>query len=170
MLIDDLWISAIHDQTAYLARLSENMEIKQYNPVADSVNFGVVKKVATITTKFGKYSHRMHNKMVVVDDQYGITNARNAWSTGPRKKIPVIAFFNSIIEDIFALIPFANLWPFTYSTSYELRDGGVEMPFTDANFHQNYKSVGQFPGARMTPKTIKTRLTKVFLGPLEPII
>jgi phosphatidylserine/phosphatidylglycerophosphate/cardiolipin synthase-like enzyme len=96
--------------------------------------------------------------------------ARNAWSTGPRRKIPVIAFFNSLIEDIFALIPFANLWPFTYSTSYELRDGGVEMPFTAEDFHKNYKGVGQFPGARMTPKTIKTRLTKVFLGPAQPII
>ena len=96
--------------------------------------------------------------------------ARNAWSTGPRKTIPVIGFFNSIIEDTFALIPFANLWPFTYSTSYELREGGVEMPISAEDFHKNYKSVGQFPGTKVTPKAIKTRLTKAFLGPAQPII
>lgn len=96
--------------------------------------------------------------------------ARNAWPTGPKKKIPVIAFFNSVIEDIFALIPFANLWPFSYSTSYELRDGGVEMPISAEDFHKNYKNVGQFPGTKMTPKAIKTRLTKAFLGPAQPII
>ncbi|MBT6584658.1 MAG: phospholipase D family protein [Gammaproteobacteria bacterium] len=452
ILIDDLSIRAIHDKVAYLAQLSENIEIKQYNPVADSINIGLVKTAATIATQFGKYNHRMHNKVVVVDDQYGITGgrnyqndyfdrganrtfldrdilvigsvagdmsksfqeywtndlavfskdmkdvrktietdsieipdiahgyqapamfselskcaataacvnerisskgtkldqiefvadhpgkhedgddlaettesllellsnthdkivfqtpylvvhkkkvfndlrkenpemeiivstnslgaadhfyayafsyknkkhyvkkfewqihemkpepldfsqmiypvpqiertknhyacihaktylfdnevvwlgsfnldprsarlnteagviirdpefyelvesnielkitARNAWSTGPRKTIPVIGFFNSIIEDTFALIPFANLWPFTYSTSYELREGGVEMPISAEDFHKNYKSVGQFPGTKVTPKAVKTRLTKAFLGPAQPII
>jgi putative cardiolipin synthase len=96
--------------------------------------------------------------------------ARNSWSIGPRRKIPVVAFFNGIVEDIFALIPFANIWPFTYSTSYELRGGGVEMPISAEDFHKNYRSVGQFPGTEMTAKGIKTRLTKAFFGPAQPII
>jgi hypothetical protein len=74
------------------------------------------------------------------------------------------------VEDIFALMPFANIWPFTYSTGYELRDGGVEMPISAEDFHKNYKGVGQFPGTRMTHKAIKTRLTKAFFGPAQPII
>ena len=67
ILIDDLSIRAIHDTVAYLTQLSENIEIKQYNPVADSINIGLVKTVTTIATQFGKYNHRMHNKIVVVD-------------------------------------------------------------------------------------------------------
>ncbi|MDG1231348.1 MAG: phospholipase D-like domain-containing protein, partial [Pseudomonadales bacterium] len=55
ILIDDLSIRAIHDKVAYLAQLSENIEIKQYNPVADSINIGLVKTAATIATQFGKY-------------------------------------------------------------------------------------------------------------------
>ncbi|MBT7795880.1 MAG: phospholipase D family protein, partial [Gammaproteobacteria bacterium] len=77
LLIDDLSVRAIHDRVANLAKLSENIEIKQYNPVADSIKIGLVKTATTIATQFGKYNHRMHNKIVVVDGQYGITGGRN---------------------------------------------------------------------------------------------
>jgi putative cardiolipin synthase len=77
ILIDDLSIRAIHNYVAYLSELNENIAIKQYNPVADKINVGVVKTVGTITTQFGMYNHRMHNKIVVVDGQYGITGGRN---------------------------------------------------------------------------------------------
>ena len=90
--------------------------------------------------------------------------ARNSWSIGPRRKIPILAFFNGIAENIFALIPFANIWPFTYSTSYELRDGGTEMSIYDEGFHENYKPVGQFPGTGIKGKRLKARLTKAFFG------
>ena len=94
----------------------------------------------------------------------------NAWTIGPRRKVPILSFLNGIVENIFSLIPIANIWPFTYSTSYALREGGEEMPFFDERFHDNYKPVGQFPGVEMSPKAIKTRLTKAFFGPAEPII
>ncbi|MBL6689534.1 MAG: hypothetical protein ISP91_03995 [Pseudomonadales bacterium] len=94
----------------------------------------------------------------------------NAWTIGPRRKVPILSFFYGIVENIFSLIPIANIWPFTYSTSYALREGGEEMPFFDKRFHDNYKPVGQFPGVEMSPKAIKTRLTKAFFGPAEPII
>lgn len=96
--------------------------------------------------------------------------ARNSWSIGPRRKIPILAFFNGIAENIFALIPFANIWPFTYSTSYELRDGGTEMSIYDEGFHENYKPVGQFPGTGIKGKRLKARLTKAFFGSAQPII
>jgi len=95
---------------------------------------------------------------------------QNAWIIAPRRKIPIVSFFNGVMENIFALIPFANVWPFTYSASYELREGGEVVPFHSKEFHDNYRSVGQFPGVEMTPKAIKTRLTKAFFGPAQPII
>lgn len=99
-----------------------------------------------------------------------VSSNENSWTIGARGKIPVVSFFNSIIEDIFSYIPFLNIWPFTYSTSYVLREGGTEMPYYNKEFRKNYRSVGQFPGTKMTPKAIKTRLTKAFFGPAQPII
>lgn len=95
---------------------------------------------------------------------------RNAWTIGPRRRVPLLSFVNGIFENIFALIPIANVWPFTYSTSYELREGGEEVPFFNDRFHDNYRPVGQFPGMGMSTKAIKTRLTKAFFGPAQPII
>jgi phosphatidylserine/phosphatidylglycerophosphate/cardiolipin synthase-like enzyme len=95
---------------------------------------------------------------------------QNAWTIAPRQKIPIVSFLNGVIENIFSLIPFANVWPFTYAASYELREGGNVVPFHSREFHDNYRSVGQFPGVEMTPKAIKTRLTKAFFGPAQPII
>lgn len=95
---------------------------------------------------------------------------RNAWTIGPRRKVPILTFFNSIFENIFSLIPIANVWPFTYSMSYELREGGEAVPFFDDRFHDNYRAVGQFPGTGLSGKAIKTRITKAFFGPVEPII
>ena len=95
---------------------------------------------------------------------------RNAWVIGPRRKIPVVAFFNGLIENIFSLIPIFNIWPFTYATSFELSEGGTPVPFFYKRFHDNYRPVGQFPGANVSVKGIKTRLTKAFFGPAEPII
>ncbi len=95
---------------------------------------------------------------------------QNAWVIGPRRKVPILAFFNSVVENVFALIPIFNVWPFTYSTSYELREGGTVVPFFDDTFHDNYRSVGQFPGVNISGKALKTRLTKAFFGPAQPII
>lgn len=98
------------------------------------------------------------------------TAPQNAWTIAPRREIPIVSSVNGVIENVFALIPFANVWPFTYSASYELREGGEVTPFYSKDFHDNYRSVGQFPGAEMTPKAIKTRLTKAFFGPAEPMM
>jgi len=95
---------------------------------------------------------------------------KNAWTIAPRRKIPIVSSLNGVIENVLSLIPFANVWPFTFSASFELREGGEVMPFHSKDFHDNYRSVGQFPGVKMTPKAIKTRITKAFFGPAEPII
>ena len=61
-----------------------------------------------------------------------------------------------------------NIWPFRYTTSFELREGGTEVPFFDKTFYDNYRSVGEFP--ETGAKAAKTRLVNSFFGPAEPII
>ena len=67
-------------------------------------------------------------------------------------------------------IPFANVWPFSYSTSYELKVGGSVLPFYHPDFSKHYQTVGPFPEMKLSIKMLKTRLTKAFFGPAQPII
>jgi len=94
----------------------------------------------------------------------------NSWTVGVRRKIPILAELNGLMENVFSWIPFLNIWPFTYSTSFELKPGASEVPFYHDNFYENYEGVGQFPGVNASQKALKTRLTKAFFGPAEPII
>ena len=94
----------------------------------------------------------------------------NSWTIGVRRKVPILAELNGLMENVFSWIPFLNIWPFTYSTSFELKPGASEVPSYHDNFYENYESVGQFPGANGSQKALKTRLTKAFFGPAEPII
>ena len=77
LLVDDLSIRAIPKYVAYLATLHPNLEIKQFNPVADNIEIGRVQTVGKVTTNFTGFNSRMHNKIVVVDGMYGITGGRN---------------------------------------------------------------------------------------------
>ena len=95
---------------------------------------------------------------------------QNSWTIGERQKVPVLGYLNGAVENLFMNIPFANVWPFTYSTSFALNSGGTELPFFHPDFNKHYHDVGSFPGVAMSTKVLKTRLTKAFFGPAEPII
>ena len=94
----------------------------------------------------------------------------NSWTVGVRQKIPLWGYINGLIENIFSRIPFLNVWPFTYTSSFELMAGGTAVPFYHPEFRENYRSVGQFPGVNLSTKALKTRMAKAFFGPAEPII
>ncbi|HIG44010.1 MAG: phospholipase D family protein [bacterium] len=95
---------------------------------------------------------------------------QNSWTIGVRQKQPVLKYFNELFENLFAQIPFANIWPFTYTTSYQLKPGGIKLAFNHPDFQQHYDSVGMFPEQGVSLKTLKTRLVKAFFGPIEPMI
>jgi phosphatidylserine/phosphatidylglycerophosphate/cardiolipin synthase-like enzyme len=98
------------------------------------------------------------------------TSPDNSWTVGVRRKVPVLKWVNGLIEETSSRLPFMNVWPFTYSTSFELREDREPVPYFHPDFYQRYRSVGQFPGSHLGDKAIKTRLTKAFFGPAEPII
>jgi hypothetical protein len=95
---------------------------------------------------------------------------QNSWAVGVRRKAPVLGFFSGVFENIFKIIPFFNVWPFQYTTSFELNENAAPVPFYHEDFYRNYHSVGQFPGSNMSTKALKTRFTKAFFGPAEPLI
>lgn len=99
------------------------------------------------------------------------TEAQNSWVTAAKHEgIPLVSFFGGILEDISRAMPIFDVWPFKYSTSWELREGEETVPPGHPEFYERYKNVGQFPTVNMTTKDIQTRLFKVMGGFTEPLM
>jgi phosphatidylserine/phosphatidylglycerophosphate/cardiolipin synthase-like enzyme len=91
------------------------------------------------------------------------TEPANAWVIGPRQKtIPVLSSVNEFIGDVSERLPFFDLWPFRYATSYELKPGCVPMRWTDPRFFECYEPVGDFPEVDVSLKLIYTRMITAF--------
>ncbi|QWT19737.1 phospholipase D family protein [Bacillus sp. NP157] len=91
------------------------------------------------------------------------TEPGNAWVIGPRQKtIPVLAEVNEFIGDVSERLPFFDLWPFRYATSYELKPGCIPMRWTDPRFFECYEPVGDFPEVDVSLKLIYTRMITAF--------
>ncbi len=95
---------------------------------------------------------------------------QNSWTVGPRKKIPGISLVSGLMSNVNEHIPVLDIWPFQYTTSYQLIEGKEVVPFYDDRFFENYKSVGSFPQVNLSLKEIQIRLLKSFAGVVEPII
>lgn len=91
------------------------------------------------------------------------TEPANAWVIGPRQKtIPVLSSVNEFIGDVSERLPFFDLWPFRYATSYELKPGCIPMRWTDPKFFECYEPVGDFPEVDVSLKLIYTRMITAF--------
>ncbi|HEX5352987.1 MAG TPA: phospholipase D family protein [Rhodanobacteraceae bacterium] len=62
---------------ARLARASDNLHIKLYNPTFDSAHSNFVEYTASVLCCFNKFNQRMHNKLFLVDGKVGIVGGRN---------------------------------------------------------------------------------------------
>jgi len=95
---------------------------------------------------------------------------QNSWTVAKRKQLPVISHFSGLLANIMKLVPIIDIWPFTYSGSFELKPGKTALEPTDKDFYSNYKYAGPFPDVQLTEKEIKARLIKTFLGPMQPLL
>ncbi|TCV96332.1 phospholipase D-like protein [Luteibacter rhizovicinus] len=87
----------------------------------------------------------------------------NAWVIGPREKtLGVLSEVNEAIGDVSEHLPFFDLWPFRYATSYDLKPGCIPMRWTDPRFFECYEPVGDFPEVDVSLKLIYTRMITAF--------
>ncbi|MDH3513860.1 MAG: phospholipase D family protein [Gammaproteobacteria bacterium] len=100
----------------------------------------------------------------------GDAQPQNSWAVAPRKKIPLISHFSGLIGSISQRLPVLDIWPFRYTTNYELREGKTALPYGDPGFHDHYESVGDFPGINLSPKTVQTYLIGVMGGFAVPLM
>ena len=91
------------------------------------------------------------------------TEPQNAWVVAPRLSVvPVLTDINQAIGTVSEHLPFFDLWPFRYATSYDLKPNCLPMRASNPRFHECYQSVGDFPDVDLSPKLIITRLVTAF--------
>lgn len=95
---------------------------------------------------------------------------QNAWVIAPRRAPVVVSSVSNAISDISTALPLFDLWPFRYSTSFELNSDCPALPPRDPKFYQCYTSVGDFPDVDVALKTIYTRIVTAFGAGLVSIM
>ncbi len=95
---------------------------------------------------------------------------QNSWVVAAKQQIPFFSRISGVIATISRKLPIFDIWPFRYSTSYELKDGYAEVPASHPDFHQNYKSIGNFPNVDLSSKQIQTIIISAFAGFAEPVM
>ncbi|MGN6653941.1 MAG: phospholipase D-like domain-containing protein [Rhodanobacter sp.] len=91
------------------------------------------------------------------------TEPQNAWVIAPRRPVvPVLTDINQAIGTVSEHLPFFDLWPFRYATSFDLKPGCPPLRASDPRFYECYQPVGDFPDVNLSPKWIITRLITAF--------
>lgn len=102
-------------------------------------------------------------KQVFVRD----TLPQNSWIIARRQKVPLVGDVSELIATISNQLPFFDVWPFEYSTNFELRDGLKPLQPNHPDFYQHYRDVGLFPKMNLSYQDIATRFVKTFGGVLK---
>jgi cardiolipin synthase C len=98
------------------------------------------------------------------------TRPENAWTIAPKPKYPLVSDVNLAVSRVFYAIPFFDIWPFRYSTSYALKEGFAPVSRFDPKFPEHYESVGDFPEVDLPLKQINTLVVTAFFGWIAPIL
>jgi cardiolipin synthase C len=99
------------------------------------------------------------------------TEPQNAWIIAPRKPtIPVFGQISQVIGDISAKLPFFDIWPFRYATSYQLKPDCPPMQPNHPDFSRCYEAVGDFPDVAISPKLLYTRLITAFGAGVQGVL
>ena len=96
---------------------------------------------------------------------------QNAWVIAKRVRKPnSIDQINNAIADVSTALPLFDLWPFRYTSSFELDPGCAPLPPADPRFYDCYRDVGDFPEVDLPMKTIYTRIVTAFGAGLVGIL
>ncbi|MDF7800178.1 phospholipase D family protein [Pontiellaceae bacterium B1224] len=95
---------------------------------------------------------------------------QNAWTVSKGPKTPGISHFSGVVGGISTALPVFDIWPYRYTTNYELKDGYEPLEPRNLNFQQNYVDVGYFPEVPDSSTVIQARLMKGFLGWARPFM
>lgn len=94
---------------------------------------------------------------------------RNSWLVARRPHTPV-SHFTGKVDQLFENLPLFDVWPFRYSTSYDLVPGCDPVPPGDPRFDACWTPVGDFPDVEISFRAISVRVLTAFGAGLAPIL
>ncbi|HTA64677.1 MAG TPA: phospholipase D-like domain-containing protein [Xanthomonadaceae bacterium] len=97
------------------------------------------------------------------------TAPQNSWLVARRPHSPV-SHFTGKADGVFENLPLFDVWPFRYSTSYELVPGCAPVPPKDPKFQACWTPVGDFPEVEISFRAIAVRVMTAFGAGLAPIL
>jgi len=106
----------------------------------------------------------------LADDIRLAMQPQNSWTIAKRQRVPLLGHITGIVQSISRMLPIFDIWPFRYTSSFELREGMAAVPIDDPEFYNHYENVGQFPGTGANNKQISTRLISGFGAVAEPLM
>lgn len=95
---------------------------------------------------------------------------QNAWTVSKGPHTPVISYFSGFLGAISTALPVFDVWPYRYTTNYELKTGREPLLPRAPEFQENYDNVGYFPEVPDSSTVVQTRLMKAFFGWARPLM
>lgn len=92
------------------------------------------------------------------------TAPQNGWLLARKKKLPVVGNISDLIARISSKLPVFDIWPFDYSSNFELKENKKPVAPDHPDFYKNYKDVGVFPEVGLSLNRLGVRLIKAFGG------
>lgn len=92
------------------------------------------------------------------------TAPQNGWLLARKKKLPVVGNISDLIARISSKLPVFDIWPFDYSSNFELKENKQPVAPDHPDFYKNYKDVGVFPEVGLSLNRLGVRFIKAFGG------
>ncbi len=94
----------------------------------------------------------------------------SAWVINHREEIPILSCFSRAAARVSESLPLFDLWPYRYTTSYQLREGFDPVGREDPRFFEHYKAVGDYPGVPSAARPFKVWFISAFGDFAVPIL
>ncbi len=92
------------------------------------------------------------------------TAPQNCWVLARKKKLPVVGNISDLFARISSNLIVFDIWPFDYSSNFELKENKKPVPLDHPDFYNNYKGVGVFPEVGISLNRLGVRFVKAFGG------
>ncbi|MDF3128503.1 phospholipase D family protein [Kiritimatiellaeota bacterium B1221] len=96
----------------------------------------------------------------------------NSWVVAKKnEKESLSSKMSGFIGAISNMLPIFDIWPYTYTSNFELRPGYSPLPNTrHPDFYKHYQDVGQFPMVEKAKEKFRAKLMKGFGGWTSPFM
>ncbi len=156
LLVDDMGVAG---RDAAIASLNAhpNIEIRIFNPFANRDN-----SMLDFMTDFERVNHRMHNKIVVMDNSFAIVGGRNIgdhyFSVDPETNFRDLdmAAGGPIVRDISSV--FDRFWNGDWAVPIEVL---VDRPYTDKDLQQSVANLRNMIAEGNYPYSVDVAVTAV---------